>query len=84
MRLDGRGILAILTALALVLRVWALGQVPPGIDADEAALGYNAYSLLKTGRDEYGVPHPLVFESFGDYKRPVYFYFAIPSIAAVR
>ena len=34
---------------------------------DEAALGYNAYSILKTGRDEYGQYFPLIFKSFGDY-----------------
>src|SRR5439155_2990578 len=44
-------------------------------------IGYNAYSLLRTGRDEYGVRWPLAFQSYGDYKRPVYVYAAIPSIA---
>ena len=50
-------VLSALTALAFLLRVWHLGTVPPGLDADEASIGYNAYSLLVTGRDEFGVPH---------------------------
>jgi len=48
---------------------------------DEASLGYNAYSILKTGRDEYGQYFPLVFKSFGDYKPGLYVYLALPFIA---
>jgi len=47
---------------------------------DEAALGYNAYSLLETGRDEYGKIFPLIFKSFGDYKPGIYVYLIIPFI----
>lgn len=54
---------------------------PPGFNADEAALGYNAYSLLKTGKDEWGASFPLVFKSFSDYKPGLYVYLAIPFVA---
>lgn len=47
---------------------------------DESAIGYNAYSILKTGRDEWGRRLPLYFESFGDFKLPVYFYLTTFSI----
>ena len=57
-----------------------LGVRPLGFTWDEAAHGYNAYSLLKTGRDEYGKILPLVLKSFGDYKPGLYTYFAVPSI----
>ncbi len=50
------------------------------MDWDEVALGYNAYSLLQTGKDEYGVSHPLVFKSFGNYELPLYFYIDTISI----
>ena len=73
--------LGALVALALVLRVWAIDRNPPGLDTDEVAIGYNAYSILRTGRDEYGARLPLTFRSYGEYKRPVYIYAAIPSIA---
>ena len=67
--------------LALVLRFYQLGQNPPSLDWDETAHGYNAYSILKTGRDEYGYKFPLSFRSFDDYKPPVYTYLVVPSIA---
>ncbi|HEX7041663.1 MAG TPA: glycosyltransferase family 39 protein, partial [Patescibacteria group bacterium] len=62
------------------LRFYLLGSVPNGFYQDESAIGYNAYSILKTGKDEWGKVFPLYFESFGDYKLPVYIYSTIPSI----
>lgn len=53
---------------------------PPSFNSDEAAFGYNAYSLLKTGKDEYGTWLPLRLKSFGDYKMPLYSYLSIPFI----
>jgi len=47
---------------------------------DEAALGYNAYSILNTGKDEYGQTLPIIFKSFGDYKPGFYVYLAIPFV----
>ncbi|HEX2033056.1 MAG TPA: glycosyltransferase family 39 protein [Chloroflexota bacterium] len=76
-----RFVLGSLVLLALVLRVWALDWVPPSLDADEVSIGYNAHSILRTGRDEYGVPWPLSFRAYGEYKRPAYIYAAVPSIA---
>lgn len=60
--------------LAFILRFYQLGTNPPSLDWDEAALGYNAYSILQTARDEYGNFLPLTFRSFGDYKPPLYVY----------
>jgi len=65
---------------ALFLRVYKLGQYPVGFLWDESALGYNAYSILKTGRDEYGKFFPIVFKSFGDYKPGLYVYLTVPSV----
>lgn len=56
---------------------------PPSFNADEAAFGYNAYSLLKTGRDEYGTSLPLRLKSFGDYKMPLYSYLSVPFISVM-
>lgn len=67
--------------LAVFLRFWQLGQVPVSPDWDEAALGYNAYSILKTGRDEYGTFLPRALRSYDDYKPPLYAYLTIPSVA---
>jgi 4-amino-4-deoxy-L-arabinose transferase-like glycosyltransferase len=73
-------LLAVLIA-GFGLRVFALGSRPSGITWDEAALGYNAYSLYLTGRDEYGRTTPVIFKSFGDYKPGLYIYFTVPSVA---
>ena len=67
--------------LAAVLRFYQLGQNPPSLDWDETAHGYNAYSILKTGRDEYGYKFPLYFRSFDDYKPPIYTYLVVPAVA---
>lgn len=66
--------------LAAILRFWQLGTNPPGLYWDEAAFGYDAYSILSTGRDHHGRFMPLFFESFGDWKMPVYIYLLVPSI----
>lgn len=71
----------IILILSAFLRLYQLGAVPVSPDWDEAALGYNAYTLLHTGRDEYGTWFPASIRSFGDYKPPVYAYLAVPSIA---
>ena len=47
---------------------------------DEAALGYNAYSIIKTGKDEYGTIMPIIFKSFGDYKPGLYVYLCLPFV----
>src|SRR5438094_6592309 len=67
--------------LSVFLRFYLLGSNPPSIDWDEASLGYNAYSILKTGADEYGNAFPLSFRSFDDYKPPVYIYLTVPAVA---
>src|SRR5438874_1717900 len=74
-------ILILIVFLASILRFWNLGSVPPSLEWDEAALGYNAYSLLHTGRDEYGTLLPLNLKSFGDYKPAVYAYLDVPFVA---
>ncbi|OGD86312.1 hypothetical protein A2164_00680 [Candidatus Curtissbacteria bacterium RBG_13_35_7] len=67
--------------IATILRFYQLSQIPPGLYSDEVSNGYNAYSILKTARDEYGNLLPLSFRSFGDYKPPFYIYVLVPSIA---
>lgn len=60
--------------IALFLRTWQLVKYPVHFSMDEAAIGYNAYSVLRTGRDEHGKFLPLAFESVGDFKPPVNVY----------
>lgn len=74
-------LLLLILLLAAVLRFWNLAGNPPGLTWDEAALGYNTYSLLQTGRDEYGTLLPLNLKSFGDWKPALYAYLDIPFVA---
>ena len=75
-------LLIVILILAAVLRLTYLGQIPAGISPDKVSQGYTAYSLLKTGADEWGIKWPLTsFRSFVDYKAPLQTYLMIPSIA---
>jgi 4-amino-4-deoxy-L-arabinose transferase-like glycosyltransferase len=65
--------------LAFFLRFYRLNSYP-ALNADEAAIGYNAYSLIKTGKDEHGNPWPIHFQSFNDYKPGFYFYLVLPFV----
>ena len=60
--------------VAAGLRLFSLGQMPPSLNWDEISHGYNAYSILRTGKDEWGENFPLIFRAYGDYKLPVYIY----------
>ena len=73
--------LIVILILAAVLRLWNLSNVPPHLTQDEASLGYNAYSILKTAKDEYGQFLPIIFKSFGDFKPGFYVYLTVPSVA---
>lgn len=74
-------ILLAIILLAITLRFYKLGSTPPSLYWDEVSLGYNAYSILKTGHDEFGKFLPTTnFAAFGDYKPPGYVYLTVPSI----
>jgi 4-amino-4-deoxy-L-arabinose transferase-like glycosyltransferase len=74
-------VFALIIFCAIFLRAWKLMEAPPGFNRDEASIGYTAYSLLKTGRDEYGIFLPISLKSFGDWKLPLYPYLTIPAVA---
>lgn len=74
-------LLVAILLLATSLRTYNLGKVPQSLNWDEVALGYNAFSILKTGHDEYGKFLPVVLQSYDDYKPALYTYFAIPFVA---
>lgn len=67
--------------IAASLRLYRITDIPPGVNRDEASIGYTAYSLLQTGRDEYGRVFPFSFESFGDWKLPLYIYTVVPFVS---
>ena len=71
--------LTVIIVLAFILRFYKLDSYP-AINADEAAVGYNAYSLIQTGMDEHGNFWPIHFQSFNDYKPGLYFYLVLPFV----
>ena len=54
--------LFVILILAFLIRSWSINSLL-SLNPDEAALGYNAYSLLQTGRDEHGEAWPIHFKS---------------------
>ena len=76
--------IAILLAITLVgaaLRLWKVTEVPGGFNQDEAVAVYDAYSVLRTGRDHHGAWLPLNFQSFDDWIPPVHQYLLLPFVA---
>jgi len=71
---NNRLVLFLILFLALFLRLYKVDLLPPSLNWDEVSHGYNAYSILKTGKDEWGINFPLIFRCFGDYKLPLYIY----------
>ncbi len=77
-----KAFLILIIFLAFVLRFYKLNSYP-ALNADEAAIGYNAYSLLQTGKDEHGNSWPIHFQSFNDYKPGLYVYMVMPFVAVL-
>ena len=73
-------ILIVVLILGAFLRLAWLGGIPSGFFRDEAAIGYNAYSIWKTGADEFGMKLPLVFRSFEVFFLPLYLYISAPIV----
>ena len=73
-------IILFILAVGFFLRVWHIKESAATVGFDEAALGYNAYSLMLTGKDEHGFSYPISLKSFGDYKPAMYAYLTIPFI----
>src|SRR5688572_20592021 len=76
-----RFFLPLILLAAFCLRLASLSSIPSGFTPDEASFGYDAYSILKTGKDQWGKSIPILFESFGDFKSPLYGYLTIPTVA---
>ncbi len=66
--------LLIFFIIGLAIRLYKYKTIPPGIDWDELSIAYNAFSIAKLGKDEWGIAYPAIFKAFGDYKSPIYIY----------
>ena len=73
------GILLMILVLAATPRLIKLDKLPPGLHVDEAVNAWNAYTLLKTGKDQHGVRWPIFyFRAFGDNSSPSLIYALLP------
>jgi hypothetical protein len=50
--------------LGIFLRVFQIDTLR--LTQDEMSIGYNAFSIAETGKDEWGRAYPLAFQAFGD------------------
>lgn len=66
--------LFILVLTSFFIYFYRLSTIPPGLSNDEVNIGYEAWSLATTGKDQWGRPWPLTFEGFGNWSLPVYIY----------
>ena len=57
-----------------------MAEIPPSASLDETSIGYNAYSILKTGADEYGVKFPVLLRAFDDWRPALYVYLVVPFV----
>ncbi|HKV54846.1 MAG TPA: hypothetical protein VJN94_09395 [Candidatus Binataceae bacterium] len=76
-------VIAIALMTGAALRVVRLNQVPPALNQDEAVAGYDAYSILKTGRDHHGNFMPIIMQGFNDYRMPLFTYSLLPLVGAL-
>jgi 4-amino-4-deoxy-L-arabinose transferase-like glycosyltransferase len=74
-------ILLSILCLGFLVRSVGLTRNPPSLNWDEVSHGYNAYSILKTGMDQWGEKFPLInFRAYGDYPTTLNLYLTIPFI----
>jgi hypothetical protein len=72
-------VLGILFGGALV-RLLEFGSIPPGLNQDEASLGYDTYAVLHYGIDRNGFHNPILFSSWGSGMAALPGYLASPFI----
>lgn len=76
-----RTVLILVLLLAAFIRFYKIDANPVSLFGDEIDVGYQAYSILKTGRDYMGNFMPIHFQSLAEYRTPLYLYSALPSVA---
>lgn len=68
---------------AFILRLYNVGEFPSGFYSDEAMFSYEAYSIGKTAKDQYGNVLPLTLKAFGDYRPGLFTYATIPFVSVL-
>lgn len=72
-------LIAILLFSAFIY-LYKLSQIPVAPYIDESIVGYNAYSILQTAKDENGKSFPLLIRYFNAYTPALHLYLTLPLI----
>ena len=67
--------------VGVLMRVVSFGSIPPGLNQDEASIGYDAWCLAHFGTDGNGVSWPVHLISWGDGDNASYAYMLLPFVA---
>jgi len=73
--------LLLIIILGTFLRLYKLDKFPASLFGDEIDVGYQAYSILKTGKDYMGQSWPVSFHSLADWRTPLFLYADVPFVA---
>jgi 4-amino-4-deoxy-L-arabinose transferase-like glycosyltransferase len=67
--------------MGVFVRGWKLGEIPVGVNQDEANLAYDAYSIMKIGMDKEGTAYPVHLTSYYGGQGALMAYLSMPFIA---
>ena len=70
----------VVLALGVGARTIKFPEIPPGLNQDEAASAYEAYSLAETGCDRWGNKLPAYFPGWGSGQNVLLAYLTVPFI----
>lgn len=73
-------ILLVIILFGAFLRFYKLGEIPVGLNQDEASMTIEAKALLETGKDRWGNPFPVYFPSWGSGQNVLLSYLTVPFI----
>lgn len=80
-KMIGRILFAVILLVGVAVRVYRFGSLPRGINQDEAFGGYEAYSILKYGKDSFGYHNPVYLVVWGSGMSALNSYLMMPFIA---
>lgn len=66
--------------IGILARLILIGQVPYGLNQDEASAGYEAWSILNYGIDRHGISYPVHLIAWGSGQNIAYSWFCMPFI----
>ena len=73
-------VLVVIIILALITRLYKLGEVPMGLNQDEASMLVEARALLETGADRWGNWLPSYFPSWSSGQNVLLSYLTVPFV----